>query len=211
MYSSEHLQALLAVLTDFPTERFDAIFLHVRSHGDDDQIFQVAQGLHALAGGVPFILFTGTDGQRLGGTKPFEAWPGKAVYTKKLEELGIVEVQHTKAAYHTRQENDSFLERAIQLNWKSAVILNGGIQLLRSFLGQIKVMQEQNYWMRIYAQCPRPYDLHKIVSPSQGGQPTRRMQQVETEMNNISKYQARGDIASFSDLFDYMKRRQTIK
>ncbi len=199
-------QALILTLSDWPTEPVDAIFLHGRSFGDDDGLFELCKSL-IDSGTARYVAINGSNGEKLNGTVAGEAWPGKDEYFKRLSDLGIKNIFSTMPAFHTREENDAFLQLARERGWKSAITLSQPHQLLRAMRGQVKSMREQNYSMRIYGASPRPCDWQKTVFGSQGKEQKPRFEHIEHELLATYSY---GDLASYDELIAYFSRRPNI-
>lgn len=205
------------VLNDEPTEPVDAVFLHALSYGDDDEMFPLA-ALYIKEGKAKYIVVNGSDGRRFGGQTPGEAWAGNAEYIRRLKDLGVKEDQIVESApaLHTRQANDAYLELAKQRGWKTAVTLNQPQQLLRSQLGQIQSMAEKKYKMRVYATFPLPWNEEKIVRGPQGVNPEDqkwepRYKLLAKEYDRILERQGTGELVSFDEFFEYMKKRSEIR
>jgi hypothetical protein len=204
-------QAVLVVLHDEVPMSVDAIFQHDRSYGDDDGLCEESS-LWLKSNRARFVAINGADGEGLCGI-PGQASPGKKLFLGRFSELGIAiedKILLTDPAPHTRKENDAFLKLARVRGWKSAITLTQPHQLLRAVLGQIKTMAEQGYWMRLYALSPRPCDWGKVVRGSQGFENKPRFDHIRDELTAIERYQARGHLATFGDLFEYLNRRHTI-
>ena len=144
---------------------------------------------------------------------PAEAWAGKDVYIKKLKDLGVKESQIvlSRAAFHTFDANNANQEVAIEKGWKTAVTVNQPQQLVRATLGQIKSMQNSNYWMRLYSTYSEPWDAGKEVSGNQGLQKSRRFTMIASDYDRIERYQKQGNLATYKEFFDYIKKRPEIK
>lgn len=209
---AEFRRAFEYILKDAPTEPVDAVFLHPLSHGDDTELFPVAAKLIS-EGKATYVIVNGSDGQALNDPTPGKAWAGKDEYIRQLQECGVdkSKIILSKPAFHTRENNDVFLEIAQKHGWKTAVTLNQPQQLLRATLGQIQVMKDANYWMRIYAIYPEPWDASKHVHGSQGAIQTRRFNLLPADVERILTYQQKGDIATFDEFFNYMAKRSQIR
>jgi hypothetical protein len=207
----EYQRAQRLVLNDAPKENVDAIFLHPLSYGNDNEMFPFAAKMLA-DGKARYIVINGSQGEKIGGNIPGEAWAGKDVYIKRLKKKGVKEEQIIVAGsgMHTRESNDRFLEVAREHNFKSAVTLNQPEQLLRATLGQIKSMKNQNYLLRLYSAYPEPWEANKKVRGNQGAEPDRRYKMLPTDFERIKTYQAKGDIASYQEFYKYMSEREKI-
>lgn len=205
--------ALTLVFSDGPGETVDGIFFHAMSFGDDDEMFPLAASL-LNSGQAEAVVINGFDGETLNDKTPGKASTGKDDYISRLMAEGVDRTQIilSEPAYYTRQACDAYAKVAKQLGWKSAITLNQPQQLLRATLGQIKVMSkpEQNYPMRVYATCPRPWDSQKIVSGNQGASKGARFDLIASELERILTYQDKGHLASFEEFFAYMAERSGI-
>lgn len=205
-------RALAIVLKDTPTEPVDAVFLHPLSHGDDNEMFPLAAKLIS-EGKAQFIVTNGSDGEKLGNTQPGVAWAGKEEYIRRLISVGVPEhkIILSRPAFHTRQNNDAFQEIAEQKKWKSAITLNQPQQLLRATLGQIRTMQQNNYWIRLYSIYPEPWEAARQIYGSQGARQDRRFTLLLSDFERILNYQSKGDLATFDEFFKYIKNRSNIR
>jgi len=199
-------QATNLLLSDYPRIPVDALFFHGRAHKDDDHaLFNLAAQLYHQ-GTINTIVLVGTEGERFEGKTPGEAWPGKTAWTKRLQERGVERIVYSPPAYHARQDDDAFLAASKDQGWKRAVALTHPHQLVRAMLGMVKVMQEEDYWMVVYGLAPQTSDWHKQVFGSQGQNLMPRFGHIELEFDRILRYQEKGHLASFDELFDYILR-----
>lgn len=209
MQSLTMFQAATVLSSDWPTtEGVDGLFFHARSFGDDDGLFKIAADFHARGARV---VINGSCGERQVGTKPGEAWPGKAAYLERLRAVGVADTLSSEPAFNTKQENEMFLKLAVEKKWRSAAILTQPHQMLRAFLGMVKSMATCNYWVRVYAVAPKFTDWCKEVHGSQGAKAMLRFDHIEEEFKRIPLYQQKGDLATFEELFEYLKRRESIR
>ena len=201
-------RATTVLLSDWPSEQVDALFFHGRSHGDDDGLFEIAAEFYRHG---TRIVLNGSDGERRGGITPGEAWPGKAPWTERLKALGVTDIVYSEPAFDSKQENEAFLDLAMNRGWKSGAILTQPHQAVRAFLGMVKSMADHGYWMRVYAVSPKSTLWWKPVYGSQGAAEILRFGHIEEEFNRIRPYQQKGDLACFAILFDYLQRRSEIR
>lgn len=201
-------RATLMLLADSLPSKVDVVFFHARSYGDEDGLFELIENLYK-EDTISNVLILGTDGRREGGTKPGESWPGRDVWTKRLQDLGIINrVYLSDEAHHSRSESDVFLKKAREQGWKSAIVLTQPHQILRVILGTIKSMSESNNWIRIYALTPKSTSWEKKVFGSQGKKLLQRFEHIKEEFVRISRYQKLGQLAKFQELFNYLERRK---
>ena len=199
-------QATTMLLSHEPTNLVDALFFHGRSFGDTTNLFKLAADFQ-LEGRTHFIALFNNEGERNGSNIPYEANPGKTFFRSMLidQKVDPNAIVYTRpGGYHTRMENDDFLDLSQQLNWKSGVILTQPHQLLRAMLGMLKAMQETNYFMDIHTLAPKSTPWFDEVSGSQGVESKLRVDHIKDEFERIAKYQQAGQLASFEDLFQYL-------
>ena len=203
-------QAQNLVLGDGVREPVDAIFFHSRSHGDDDGLFELVAD-YLARGQARYVAINSSDGERMGGTIPGEAWPGRIVYMNQFADHGIslytYTIERIKPSYNSKEENEHFLDLAILRQWKTAIVLTQAHQLLRHTLGMIRSLNDRKYWMQVYAVCPRPVDWWKMVRGSQGAERKERFKHIEDEYVRISQYQEKGDLGSWDELATYFRKR----
>lgn len=203
------VQATIVLLSDEPTTRVDTTFFHARAWEDDDGLFCLAGHLYRTHK-VNSISINGGEGGAMGSTIGGQNWPGQEQYRSRLQELGVGLIYLTKPANNTKEENEMFLQLAMQRRWRSAIIIGQPHHILREFLGMIASMRDHAYWMRIYAAAPRTIDWTKLVYGSPSIPFTPRFDHIEEELNRIPKYQAKGDLAQYHELFPYLRIRSSI-
>lgn len=183
----------------------DALFLHGRSYYDHDGLFEIISDFYQK-GKIKFVVLPDSEGERFGGNRPREASPGKTVYIATLEYYGIPREHILIAghAYHTKAENDAFLKLAKEKGWESVAVLTQAYQILRTMLGLIRTMQTQEYWVRAHPIVPEQTDWEKLVRGSQGMELKPRKEHIFDERKRIPIYQAKSDLASFEELFNYL-------
>lgn len=213
MDAKDLYRATVMLLSDHPNETVDAVFFHTRAHGDDDGLFELADWLQQN-GRARNVAINGGDGRSVDpGSRPRSAWPGLNDYFRELTSLGVRarDIVITKPALHTKAENDAFLECARGQGWKSAVIIAQPHQLLRAFLGMVKSMADQDYWMRVYAASPTRTDWYKEVHGSQGKNFAGRSEQIDQEFIRLAPYTEGGSLATLGALFEYFRARKSIR
>lgn len=189
---------------DLP-QNVDALFFHGRSYHDHNGLFEIINELYQK-GEIKFIVLPGSEGERFGSNKPREASPGKTVYTMTLEYYGIPRenILISDRAHHTKAENDAFLKLAKERGWKSVAVLTQPHQILRAMLGLVKTMQTQEFFVKAYPLVPEKTNWEKFVRGNQGLELKPRKLHLIDERKRIPLYQAKGDLASFEELFDYL-------
>lgn len=208
-------RAAVVLLSDYPPQPVDAIFLHGRSFFDAGKkdFFKAVVEL-IQKGGAKYIVTPDSEGERVGGTTPRMAYPGMSLWTDRLVKLGVKHEQiiyspHLKGerGFNTRTESDAFLETSRQRGFRSAIVLTQAHQLVRAMLGTIRAINETDSPIRVWGMFPQYTDWNKRVKGSQGNELKKRFEHIEDEIKRISAYQAKGDLASFAELFDYLAKR----
>lgn len=209
--AAKFCQATVMVLSGQPRKPVDALLFHNRSFGDYTGLFEMAEEM-LRRGRVRFIAVTKNEGERYGSTVPFEANPGKTWCINNLLTQGIPTeniIFPNTMAFHARQENDAFLELSKQMEWRSGVILAQPHQLLRAMLGMVQAMNLGGYQMEIYTAAPVSTPWQQVVSGNQGLESKPRIDHIQDEWERVRRYQDLGNLATFGQLFDYLKARDT--
>lgn len=201
--------ANLMLLSGQAPSSVDAVFFHDRCYGDFTGLFEMAGRMYRT-GVARFIATPNTDGARFGGNIPGEASPGKIWTREQLVRQGIPDeiiLHPVSVSSHTNEENDAFLELSMKMKWRSAVILAQPHQLLREILGMVIVMNKTEYLMEIYTAAPPITPWYEVIRVNQGIETKPRIENIADELQRISDYQQKGDLATFDELFAYLKAR----
>lgn len=219
-------RATCMLLTDPLPASLDAIFFHARAHGDYDHLFGLVANYWNQYN-FPYVFINGGDGSHRNGTVPHEAWPGGCMWQNQLIALGVNvrDIIFTQSAFNTKEENDYFLSAARERKLKSAILVAQPHQLLRSFLGLLKSMSYVNYWMRVYAVSPQFMTTNswwqevyypsamftpQEINPKKEERYRPRFNLAGGEVARIPIYQEKGDLATFEELFSYLRQRESI-
>lgn len=206
-------KATIMVLSDRPEEPVDAILFHMRSFGDDTNLFETAQRF-IKKNHAELIVVSNNEGERVGSNVPREANPGKTEYFRRLEEIGVPSYRiciPIRRIFHTRQENTAFIEEAKRQNWTRVAILIQPHQALRALLGAVQAQSELKYPLEIFTIAPSSTDWKISVKGSQGREEKPREEHIFDEFSNIIKYQETGELATFEELFAYWHQRGSLK
>lgn len=197
-------QATIMVLSDRPTQAVDALFFHAKAKGDDKGLFELASELKNN-GLVRNVVINGSDGEKIGGTIPGEAWPGKSDYIERLKAVGVEDVLCAEGAFNTGDESKAFLKLAKTKNWKTAVCLTQPDHALRVALGMIRAIKETGSTFTFYIAVPTSANWWDTVAGSQGEM--TRFEHIFEEFERIRVYPEAGILVTLEELFDYMKAR----
>lgn len=203
-------KATSMLLSGAPKAPVDVLFFHGRSFGDETGLFEIAGQMYRRDM-IRKILVFNNEGERYGSNVPFEANLGKAEYRRRLRAQGILAkdiICPERQAFHTQQENDTFLEHSKKEGFRSGVILAQPHQVLRAMLGMLKAMQEQSYVMEVYAVAPKCTLWQEVVRGNQGLEEKRRVEHIGDELKRVYDYQQLGWLATFEELFIYLAKRE---
>lgn len=190
-----------------PPKPVDVLFFHSRAFGDETGLFELASALYH-EGLVKQVILPNTEGEREGSFIPFEANRGKIAYTSDLVQMGVSkkDILYGGSGKNTKTESEGFLALAKEKSWNTAVVLAQPHQILRAILGLVKSMEQQNYWIYAYPVIPSYTPWQEVVSGSQGFEKKTREEHIRDEYDRIVRYQQQGYLASFDELFNYLRR-----
>lgn len=189
----------------------DALLFHTRAPGDHGGLFELVKDNYER-GLIKYIVLPKNEGERFDGNDPRDANFGKTFYTAFLESLGGVNedaILYSGDARHTKAESDAFLRLAKEQGLKSVAVLAQPHQILRAMLSLVASIKEQNYWIEAYPLVPESTDWELLVCGSQGLEAKPRKEHIRDELERIALYQAKGDLASFDELSDYLRKRDS--
>ncbi len=202
------------LLSDRPTEEVDVMLFYNHAHRNYSGLYSLAGELFH-AGLVRLVAITNNDGRRFGGSIPGEANPGINDCMDNLIQQHIPKncIIHGKEAFHTRQENDAFLELCKELGLVTAVNLGQPQRLVRFMLGMVEVMKQKGYMMRVYNAAPSSTAWHEPVYGSQSIELLPHYQHIKAERERVLSYQETADptdkLATFDQLFAYLTARDS--
>lgn len=211
-------KATTVLLSDRPQKPVDAVFFFGRSFFDAEKhgIFQVAADF-INDGRGKYLFIPDSEGERMGETTPRIATAGKTLWTDRLVRLGvdrskIIYSPHPvpgEYGFNTKTEGDAFLKKAAEDELHSAVVLTHPHQIVRAMLGIVATMHTTGQKLDVWSMTPEFTDWNKKVRGSQGMELKPRLDHIQDEIDRIFKYQQKGDIASFDELFSYLTTRDS--
>lgn len=212
-------KATTLLLSDSPPGPIDAVFFFGRSFFDAEKqgIFTVAVDL-IKQDKARYLVLADSEGERMGETIPRVAYPGKSLWMDRLvctlgvDKDRILYSPHLipgEHGFNTKTEAQAFLATSVERGFKTAVVLTQPHQIVRAMLGVVKTINQKGLSVDVWCMSPEPTDWNKRVQGSQGMARKPRVEHIPDEINRILKYQAKGDIASFDELFAYLARRDS--
>lgn len=202
------------LLSDRPTGPVDVMLFYNHAYRNYSGLYPLAGELFH-AGLVRFVAVTNNDGRRFGGITPGEANPGMNDCIDNLIQQRIPRncIIHGEEAFHTRQENDAFLELCKELGFVTAVNLGQPQRLVRFMLGMVEVMKQKEYMMRVYNAAPSSTAWYDPVFGSQSMELLAHYRHIQAERERVLTYQETADptgkLASFGELFAYLAARDS--
>jgi hypothetical protein len=199
-------EALVLLLTTKPPPDTDAVFLHARSFGDDDGLFELSGKL--LRSGTRNVVINGFSGESHH-DRFKKVSPGAEKYTVALRDQGIPrdKIIWSRPATYTRDENRAFLQLAREHGWSSSTIIAQPHQVLRIMLGALKEVQIQEMaHFRLYCACPPSTDWEKAVQASQGNHRKSRFEDVGEEFKRTIRDIDKGDSATLEQLIASLRK-----
>ncbi|MDP3997726.1 MAG: ElyC/SanA/YdcF family protein [Candidatus Andersenbacteria bacterium] len=170
----------------------------------DDGVLKLVADLYRQTG-APVIIpgYCGVDvGQ--GGT----GYPGPQVWRGVLKVLGVPGdqvISGSGCGHNTKTEMDDFLDLAMTKRWRTILAVTQVHNALRAMLGAVKSMANQHISrLMVVPMWPVAFDWGRECYGSQGEGPFPRTRWVDEEFDRIVRYQAKGDLASLTDLYAYL-------
>lgn len=208
--------ATIAVLKTEAQRPVDVVHLHGRSFFDAEK-----KGFFGLAAQLikekkaNYLLLADSEGEKVGGDTPRVAYPGKSLWTERLEKLGVSK-EHMiysphpipgEHGFHTLTESQAFLQTMEDNNWHSAIVLTQPHQILRAFLGGVRTINDRKLDVELYSKVPSLTDWERRVKGSQGAEMKERSSHIGDEVDRVYAYQAKGYIATFPELDKFLDRQ----
>lgn len=196
----------------YPPQKVSVLFFHSRGIGDEVEIVDHIQTLYKQKY-FSYVALVDTEGERFGETTPHAANPGKTAYTSLLNKKGIPHkvITYTTPAYNTYEECKSFIDAAKKRKWNTAITISHPHQKLRIMLGYVSVMNQADYFIKVYPLSPSVTDWELSVYGSQSLEQKPRRMHIADEYERILKYQKRGQLATFKELITYLRKRDSQK
>lgn len=208
------MHRIMVLMMGRTPNRTDTAFVFGRAQGDyeavqnDDGILETVATLYHRGRLVPCVIIPNQEaGMAFGGKHVATTFPGTKVFRERLEALGVHEydiVVPGEYEFHTRGEGDAYVRAAKERGWKSAIAIMNPHQGLRTMLGLLKSFALHQHPMTVVPVYPSRVNWEKSVYGSQGELVLPRHQHIEQEWDRIIRYQAKGDLASFGELNDYL-------
>ncbi len=154
---------------------------------------KVAELYHA--GLAPFVVVTSSADDWDYGSLPSHK------LVPELIKLGIKEedIIAEETAPHTRAEADSTLRIAKEKDWTSLILVTTGSHQYRALLTWIKALKDNDVNIELFMGTTQTFPEFKEESEDDA---------LQREMERIKLYQEKGDVASWNEGEDYLKKRE---
>ncbi len=156
------------------------------------RVSKVAELYHA--GLAPFVVVTSSADDWDYGSLPSRK------LVPELVKLGIKEVNiiAEETAAHTRAEADSTLRMAKEKGWTSLILVTTPYHQYRALLTWIKALNDNDVNIELFMGTTQTFPEFKEESEDET---------LQREMERIKLYQDKGDVASWKEGEDYLKKR----
>ena len=202
-------ELLTRILCDtLPPVTADGAYLFGQTEDNQESVFLSAQELvsHAL---VRRILIS--DAQ------PKSGYPGGQAWRTALMGLGIsslmieeVPVEPTPTL-NTLIEAESLMRHAKNKNYSSIIVIAAPFHQERAFMTAVSVAVSENSDACLYSFPGRALAWDEEVVHSQGTVLATRAGLILGEQERINKYQKKGDLASYSQVLSYLRKRDIAR
>lgn len=190
-------------MQEYERERFIALLSSQRTSSGDvifvlqgDGIFRAARAVELFkSGAAPAVSIVGAADNPAYGSLPSE------LVRDEMLRLGLPRraLFFEKSAAHTRAEAECAFRLAIELGWKNIIIVTSPHHQYRAFLTFLKAMNDAGLDLEL---VNAPARLSWTEQTPWG----RRVDLLAQEFDRITKYQGKGDVASYKEGAAYLMR-----
>jgi uncharacterized SAM-binding protein YcdF (DUF218 family) len=207
MFHQEEL--LTRIFCDtLPSVTADGAYLFGQTEDNQESVFLSAQELVAHAF-VRRILIS--DAQ------PKSGYPGGQAWRRALMGLGIssriieeVPVEPTPTL-NTLIEAESLMQHAKNKNYSSIIVVATPFHQERAFMTAVSVAIRDYSELCLYSYPGRALSWDEQVAHSQGTVVATRAELIWGEQGRIRKYQKKGDLAAYSQVLAYLRKRDKAR
>lgn len=201
----ELLEIAIRTLCDVtPGRTADAVFLYGQTKDNQSSVLSAAHQL--LSEKRVGKILMADSGPKCG-------YPGYAVWEKELRDRGapaaaIMGVDLGGSdSLNTLIEANAMIRHAKRHQYTDIYVAASPFHQLRAFMTSITAAQSHFPEINIYSFNGHPLPWLDDVSHSQGKTSGPRRELIGSELDRISKYQLKGDLASDAVVLDYLNRR----
>ncbi len=188
-----------------PKNRFDAAYLCCQTLSNQQSVFLAARSL-LTHGYTSSILILNTDAK--------SGYPGYDQWHRQLCDTGIanqnivpVPVEDTPSL-NTLIESQALVAYAKHRHLRTIAVVSSPFHQLRALMTAVTVALRIYPTLSIYSHPGQTLPWCEEVVHSQGTLKARRYDLIREELKRIETYQAKGDLASFNKVIDYLNQRR---
>jgi hypothetical protein len=190
-----------------PQSTLDAAYLSCQTLGNQHSVFPAAQSLisHGYASKILILK-----------TQAKSGYPGYDHWHQELRNAGIaddkivaVPIEKTPSL-NTLIESRALVEYAKNRHLKTLAIVSSPFHQLRAFMTAVTVALRIFPKLSIYSHPGQTLPWCQEVAHSQGTLKAKRYDLIKEELRRIEIYQAKGDLASYNEVIDYLNQRRMV-
>jgi hypothetical protein len=197
-------ELLIRSLCDTLPVRVDGVYLFAQTQDNQESVLN--KGRQLLQDGITEKLIIDQTAAR-SGYLGYEVWQQQllagGVAAANLEGLVIDD----DILLHTRSEAEALINWALQQRYQDLLVVASPFQQPRAFMTAISAALLAYPALRLYS---LPGDALPWLEPavhSQGQAKALRKDLIDGEQERIEKYQAKGDLASYAQVLQYLNSR----
>jgi len=201
------IELLTRTLCDIqPSSPTNGAYLYCQTESNYESTFQSAKSLlNSLLISKIFILQI----EAKSGYTGYDNWK------RQLNLLGISQdqiegVDLKSSMLNTLTESEALVQFAKQRSFGSIFVIAPPFHQLRVFMTAVTVAQNVYPKLKIYSFPGMAMPWDEDVLHSQGVLKAKRHQLIQTELERITKYQNKGDLASTESVLNYLNNRDKI-
>ena len=202
------IKLLVRVLCDVrPKCSVDGAYLYCQTDSNHQSLFQTAFFLLEKSFTSKILILQ---------TEAKSGYPGFSQWLNLLQKAGLSEKQivgvelDTPVMLHTMIESEALVRFASQKGYKSLFVIAPPFHQLRAFMTAVTVVLKTNSDLLLYSFPADAMPWGEAVVHSQGTLMATRKELIHMELERISLYQKKGELASFEEVAAYLDSRQVL-
>lgn len=202
------IELLIQTLCDVaPPEQANGVYLFGQTADNQGSVFETGLNLwqQRQAGQV---LISGAEA--LGGYPGFQSWR-QALISHGLRERDIIGIPPTNSTrLHTLIEAESLVRYALAQGFSRIFVTAAPFHQLRAFMTTVTVVLREFPELQVFNRVGATLPWNETVHHSQGTLRCARQALIQSELERISIYQAKGDLAPTEQVLGYLNWRNDI-
>lgn len=203
-----HVELLTRTLCDsLPSYGVDGAYLYCQTKTNEQSVFETGRFLrkNALASKILIL-----QAQALSG------FPGYSHWLKQLQDIGLsrdeiegIQIGKT-SIIHTLIESEALVDYLKCNNYTSVFVVAPPFQQLRAFMTAVTVTLREYPELLVFSYPGVSKPWQDTVIHSQGHLQSSRKDLIRSELERITTYQRKGDLASFNEVLEYLDGRSLL-